>query len=158
MMVARVEFTDLLARVQAGERSALDAAIPLVYAELKKVAANHLRRESIRPLETTALVHETYVKLARHAKKREGITIALGELSEVVSGRDGMLLDVDAALDRLGSTDERKARLIEMRYFGGMTVDECAVAAGMAAHTARRELRLAHAWLHRELASGGSAA
>lgn len=180
-------FTELLQRIQNGERAALDAAIPLVYSELKKVAANHLRRESERPLETTALVHETYVKLAgsrrtgfesrshffaiasglmrqilvdharaRHAKKREGVTIELRELSEVVSGRDDLLLDVDAALERLTATDDRKARLIEMRYFGGMTVEESAEALGMAAHTARRELRLAHAWLHRELAGGGA--
>ena len=178
-----MELTDLLHRIQTGDRTALDAAIPLVYSELKKVAANHLRRESNRPLETTALVHETYVKLAgsrqagfesrahffaiasalmrqilvdharsRHAKKREGITIELSELSQVVSGRDDLLLDVDAALERLGATDERKVKLIEMRYFGGMTVEESAEALGVAAHTARRELRLAHAWLHRELA------
>jgi RNA polymerase sigma factor (TIGR02999 family) len=183
MIVSFVEFTDLLQRVQAGDRAALDAAIPLVYGELKKVAANHLRRESKRPLETTALVHETYLKMAgsrkpgfesrshffaiasalmrqilvdharsRHAKKREGITIELAELGEMVSGRDGLLLDVDSALDRLSATDERKARLIEMRYFGGMTVEESAEAMGLAPHTARRELRLAHAWLHRELA------
>jgi RNA polymerase sigma-70 factor (ECF subfamily) len=183
MIVAFVEFTELLQRIQAGEREALDAAIPLVYGELKKVAANHLRREVRRPLETTALVHETYVKLAgsrnpgfesrahffaiasalmrqilvdharaRHAKKREGITIELGELSEIVSGRDDLLLDVDAALERLAATDERKVKLIEMRYFAGMTMEESAAALGIPAHTARRELRLAHAWLHRELA------
>jgi RNA polymerase sigma factor (TIGR02999 family) len=181
--VALVEFTELLQRIQNGDRTALDAAIPLVYGELKKVAANHLRRESERPLETTALVHETYVKLAgsrktgfesrahffaiasglmrqilvdharsRHAKKREGLTIELRELGEVVSVRDDLLLDVDAALERLTVADERKARLIEMRYFGGMTLEESAEALGVPSHTARRELRLAHAWLHRELA------
>lgn len=182
MIVTFVEFTELLQRIQNGDRTALDAAIPLVYGELKKVAANHLRRESRRPLETTALVHEAYVKMAgsrktgfesrshffaiasalmrqilvdharaRHAKKREGVTIELGELGEMASGRDNLLLDLDGALDRLNAADERKARLVEMRYFGGMTIEESAEAMGMAPHTARRELRLAHAWLHREL-------
>ena len=180
-----MELTDLLHRIQAGEREALDAVIPLVYAELKKVAANHLRREQDRPLETTALVHETYVKLAgarnpnfesrahffaiasnlmrqilvdharaRHTQKREGLTVDLGELGAMGGGRDGLLLDLDAALGRLGGADERNVRLIEMRYFGGMTVEESAEALGVAPHIARRELRLAHAWLHRELAGG----
>jgi RNA polymerase sigma-70 factor, ECF subfamily len=184
-----VEFADLLHRIQAGDREALDAAIPLVYAELKKVAANHLRRESARPLETTALVHETYVKLAgashriefqsrahffaiasnlmrqilvdharaRHTQKREGVTIALSQIQDRGAGAGGggpdtLLLDLDAALHRLVASDERMGKLIEMRYFGGMTVEESAEALGMAPHKARRELRLANAWLHRELA------
>ena len=62
--VRNVELTELLQRIHTGDRDALDAAIPLVYAELKKVAANHLRRESGPRIETTALVHETYVKMA----------------------------------------------------------------------------------------------
>ena len=183
-MLRNVELTELLQRIHTGDRGALDAAIPLVYAELKRVAANHLRRESGQRIETTALVHETYVKMAglRHpcyenrghffaiasrlmrqilvdharanlTRKRDGVQIELTGLLHLAGApRSSLLLDLDEALHRLAATDPRKVELIEMRYFGGMTAEESAVTLGITAHMARRDLRLAHAWLHRELA------
>ena len=186
LTVRLMELTEILQRIHAGDRGALDAAIPLVYAELKKVAANHLRKECGPRVETTALVHETYVKmtglhhpcyenrahffaiasrlmrqiLVDHARaglthKRDGMEIEVTELLNLVSApRSALLLDLDEALDRLAATDPRKVELIEMRYFGGMTAEESAGALGITAHMARRDLRIAHAWLHRELGQG----
>ena len=75
-------------------------------------------------------------------------------LNLVSTPRGPLLLDLDEALHRLAATDARKVELIEMRYFGGMTAEESAGALGITAHMARRDLRLAHAWLHRELGQG----
>ena len=190
MAVTLVELTDLLHRIHSGDRDALDAAIPLVYSELKKVAANHLRREAGRRLETTALVHETYVKmsglqhpdyqnrahffaiasnlmrqiLVDHARsrlthKRAGVEIDLAGIQNLgLEPRGNLLLDLDDALHRLAATDPRKVRLIEMRYFGGMTAEESAEALGISAHMARKDLRLAHAWLHREMTANSAPA
>jgi RNA polymerase sigma-70 factor (ECF subfamily) len=183
-------FTELLHRIRGGEREALDAAIPLVYGELKKVAANHLRKEPLGAgrLETTALVHETFLKIAgvnkpsyqsrahffaiasrmmrqilvdharaRQANKRKNIpvqlTLAEGEKGMALPVRSDILLDLDEALLRLAVTDPRKVQLIEMRYFGGMTAEESAEALHITAHAVRHDLRLAHAWLHRDLAA-----
>ena len=87
--------------------------------------------------------------------KRDGMEIEVTELLNPVSTpRSALLLDLDEALHRLGATDPRKVELIEMRYFGGMTAEESAGALGITAHMARRDLRIAHAWLHRELGQG----
>lgn len=179
-----MEITQLLQRVRGGERDALDAVIPLVYNELKKLASSHLRREGrAEPLETTALVHEAFLRLvdarhpsyenrshfygiasrlmrqilvdaarARGAQKRSAAAeVSLADVPDLPRhGRD--LLAVDAALDRLAQTDPLKARLIEMRYFGGMTAEESAEALGTSVHEVRRDLRLAQAWLRREMA------
>ena len=74
-----------------------------------------------------------------------------GLLNLAITPRSSLLLDLDEALHRLAVTDPRKVELIEMRYFGGMTAEESAATLGITAHMARRDLRLAHAWLHREL-------
>lgn len=182
-----MELTELLHRIRDGDHGALDEAMPLVYHELKKVAANHLRRISNRPMETTALVHEAYMKLAgsspdiqtrahffaiasramrqvlvdharsASARKREGQKIELTALTDIAQAPDELILELDDALRRLNETDPRKVQLIEMRYFGGMTAEESAEAAGISVHVVRHELRIAHAWLHRELANEGTA-
>lgn len=179
-----MEITELLKRVQAGEREALDAVIPLVYNELKKLASAHLRREGrAEPLHTTALVHEAFLRLvgARHpayengshfygiasrlmrqilvdaarakrAEKRSAPEVAMVDIPDLGRQTDGALLAMDEALERLAGADPGKAQLIEMRYFGGMTAEESAEALGISVHLVRRELRLAQAWLRKELA------
>ncbi len=182
-----MQVTKLLQDLQSGQDDALQAVIPLVYEELKRLARAHLRREGrLAPIQTTTLVHEAFLRLAagkhpsyenrshfygiasrlmrqvlvdaarsRGAVKRgAGIEIAMAKLPEWAPAPDKALLSMNDALERLEKTDEIKARLIEMRYFCGMTADESAVAMSKPVHVVRRELRLAHAWLRKELSSG----
>jgi len=180
-----MQITELLQRVQEGDQEALHTVIPLVYDELKKLAAGHLRREGkARPLETTALVHEAFLRLARgeqpsyenrshfygiasrlmrqilvdmarsrSREKRSALReVRLAEIPDLNQEPDESLLAMDDALERLGRSDPLKVQLIEMRYFGGMTAEESAAALGKSVHVVRRELRLAQAWLHKEVA------
>jgi RNA polymerase sigma-70 factor, ECF subfamily len=188
-----MQITRLLQQLHTGDRDAMDAVIPLVYEELKKLARSHLRREGkVVPLQTTALVHEAFLKLvgsrhpsyenrvhfygiatrlmrqvlvdtarARGAEKRGAAQeVALADVPEWAPQPNRPLLAMDDALQRLERTDPQKGQLIEMRYFGGMTAEESAVALSIPVHAVRRELRLAQAWLRREMAgensSGGS--
>lgn len=180
-----MDITELLQRVHSGEQEALNAVIPLVYSELKKLAAAHLRREGrAQPLETTALVHEAFLRLAgaqhpsyenrshfygiasrlmrqilvdaaraRAAVKRSAVAeVALTDIPDLGHQPDGALLAMDEALEQLARTHPLKVQLIEMRYFGGMTAEESAEALSISAHVVRRELRLAQAWLRKEMA------
>jgi RNA polymerase sigma factor (TIGR02999 family) len=89
---------------------------------------------------------------ARHAAKRDGgEAIPFTETLEIASGRPVEMLELDEALHRLADVDLRKASLIEMRFFAGMTAEEIGECATIPVHTVRRELRLAQAWLHKEL-------
>ena len=179
-----MQITDLLQRVHEGDQEALHTVMPLVYEELKKLAAGHLRREGqARPLDTTALVHEAFVRLAqgqhpsyenrshfygiasrlmrqvlvdlaraRATEKRGAMEeVHLAEIPDLGRQPDESLLLMDEALERLGRTDPLKVQLVEMRYFGGMTAEESATALSMSVHVVRRELRLAQAWLHKEM-------
>jgi RNA polymerase sigma factor (TIGR02999 family) len=179
-----MEVTQLLHRIP-DDQSAMDALMPLVYGELKKLARAHLRRE-IRalPLETTALVHEAFLKLAagrhpayenrahfygiasrlmrqvlvdtaraRTAEKRAAAQeVPLSDLHDCGRRADRSLLALEDALQWLEKTDPRKARLIEMRFFGGMTAEESSTAVRIPVHIVRRELRLAQALLRRQMA------
>jgi RNA polymerase sigma factor (TIGR02999 family) len=180
-----MQITELLQRVHAGDQEALHTVIPFVYDELKKLAAGHLRREGrARPLETTALVHEAFLRLAggqhpsyenrahfygiasrlmrqvlvdfartRATEKRSAMEeVQLAAIGDFGRQPDETLLLMDEALQRLARTDSFKARLIEMRYFGGMTAEESATVLSASVHVVRRELRLAQAWLHKEMA------
>jgi len=180
-----MQITELLHRVRAGDQRALDTVIPLVYDELKKLAAAHLRREGkSRPLDTTALVHEAFLRLAhgqqpsyenrshfygiasrlmrqvlvdlaraRATEKRSAMEeVRLADFPDVGRHPNESLLVMDEALERLARTDPLKVQLIEMRYFGGMTAEESATALSISVHAVRRELRLAQAWLHKEVA------
>lgn len=180
-----MQITELLQRVHAGDQQALDVVIPLVYDELKKLAAGHLRREGKpRTLDTTALVHEAFLRLAggrqpsyenrahfygiasrlmrqvlvdlaraRSADKRSAMEeVQLADFPDVGRRPDESLLMIDDALDRLARTDPLKVQLIEMRYFGGMTAEESATALSLSVHVVRREVRLAQAWLRKEMA------
>jgi RNA polymerase sigma-70 factor (ECF subfamily) len=189
-----MEITQLLQGLQDGNQDTMHVVMPLVYDELKKLAKSHLRRElNAVPLQTTALVHEAFLKLAgsRHplyenrshfygiasrlmrqvlvdtarakaAEKRgAGQEVAVADIPDWIPQPDRALLAMEDALQELEETDPLKGRLIEMRFFGGMTAEESATALSIPVHTVRRELRLAHAWLRKEMAceeSGGVAA
>jgi RNA polymerase sigma factor (TIGR02999 family) len=181
-----MQITKLLQRLEGGDRDAVHVVIPLVYDELKKLAKSHLRREvRANPLETTALVHEAFLKLAgsRHpsyenrahffgiasrlmrqilvdtaraktAEKRSAAKeVALADVPNWAPPPNRQLLAMDDALHQLERVDPLKAKLIEMKYFGGMTADETSVALSKPVHMVRRELRLAQAWLRKEMSS-----
>jgi RNA polymerase sigma factor (TIGR02999 family) len=184
------EVTLLLQAWTCGDRGALDRLMPLVYDELKRMAHHHLARErKDRALPTTALVHETYLKLvdqrraqwrdraqffgvaarmmrrilvdqarARRAVKRgsDASPFPLDEASLLpgASGRD--VLDLDEALTRLADLDARQGRVVELRFFGGLSVEEAAQVLDVSPATVKREWAMAKAWLYREL--GGAEA
>jgi RNA polymerase sigma factor (TIGR02999 family) len=171
----------LLERLRGGDQSVLNQLTAALYDELRAIAMRHLRRErSDHTLQTTALVHEAYLKLcgsprheytdrvhflsvasrvmrqvlvdyarARATQKRSG---GEPETENVDIGSKGHaakvdLLDLDRALDALHREDEALARLIEMKYFGGMSAEETAEALGRPAHAVRTDLHFAEAWL-----------
>jgi RNA polymerase sigma-70 factor (ECF subfamily) len=176
----------LLERLRKGDQSVLNELVTTLYDDLRRIAARHLRGE--RPehtLQTTALVHEVYLRLfadaprqfegrvhflgvasrvmrqvlvdyarARATKKRsgEGAAWTMSLSSESDGGMEQLeLLALDRALEALAREDKSLAQLIEMRYFGGMTAEETAEALGQSVHVVRHDLRLAQAWLRREL-------
>lgn len=177
--------TELLRDFRNGDRSALDRLIPMVYTELRRLAANFLQRE--RPghtLQPTALVHECYMRLmaqrpadfqdqahfygiasqvmrqilvdharGRNAAKRGGGSekLPFDELWHYSDERASALIQLDDALLALERIDARRARIVEMRYFGGLTAKESGEALGISAEQVYRELRLAQAWLQREI-------
>jgi RNA polymerase sigma-70 factor (ECF subfamily) len=180
-----MQITRLLRQLNSGDQDALAVVIPMVYEELKKLASSHLRREAnALSFQTTALVHEAFLKLAggRHPlyenrshfygiasrlmrqvlvdtararateKRGAGQEVAVAELPDRQPEPSRALLAVDDALQRLEKLSPIKGQLIEMRYFCGMTADETSVALSIPIHRVRRELRLAQAWLQRELA------
>jgi RNA polymerase sigma factor (TIGR02999 family) len=180
----------LLTRAASGDDKAVSQLMPLVYDELRRLAASYLRRE--RPgqtLQATALVHEAYVRLigerahnwqnrthflaiaalsmrqilvqrarARRAAKRGGdpARITLDDHLLPIRNREVPdeidLIALDAALTRLASLSERQARIVELRYFGGLSVEEAAEALNISPATVKRDWTLARAWLRRELA------
>lgn len=183
--------TQLLAKVGAGSQAAFDEVFPLVYAELRRIAAREMRREKPgRTLQTTALVHEAYLRLlkdaslsfenrahflgiaahamreilieharARSARKRGGGAVRL-TLDDLVAPVPSLSIDVlalDEALQRLARLDERHARVVELRYFGGLSVEETAVALELSPATVKRAWTIARAWLYRELGGSGPA-
>jgi RNA polymerase sigma factor (TIGR02999 family) len=164
----------------------MDDLLPLVYGELKRIAARQLRRErSDHTLSTTALVHEAWLELsnldrikwqnrnhylavasqamrrvlidhavAKRAQKRgSGQPVEVLEDSSLllVEGRAEELLDLDHALERLATVDERQVRIVECRFFGGMSIEETAEALEISPATVKREWTVARAWLNREL-------
>ena len=183
--------TTLLTEWRAGSRDALDRLFPLVYEDLRESAHRALRNEREgHTLTTTALVHETYIKLLdisrvrvqdrahfyalaatamrrvlvdyarRHrAGKRgggdaaaEGLVAHLfDEPASVAVDRVDEMLELDEALGRLAELNERLSRTVEMRFFGGMTVEEIAQALGLAESTVKLDWQKARAWLYREL-------
>ena len=166
---------------------ALDQLVPLVYKELRRLAAGHFRRERRNhTLQPTGLVHEVYLRLAgeepvsfeswahfrgvaarvmrrvlveharaRGAHKRGGsrVRVSLEDTAELSASPSVDFSALDEALERLSSFDARQARLVELRYFGGMTLEETARVLGLSVATVKREWALARTWLRRELES-----
>jgi len=181
------EVTRLLEAWRDGDEDARDRLIPVVYAELRRRAASHMRRERRgHTLSPTDLVHETYLRLCdqnpawvnreqlfavasrlmrrilvdharrRAAAKRGGaMRVTLVEGLAAVVGSEPDVLDLDAALEELTALDERQARLVELRFFGGLQIEEAARALDVSLATANRDWAMAKAWLYRRLKEQG---
>ncbi|MGH8168758.1 MAG: sigma-70 family RNA polymerase sigma factor [Woeseiaceae bacterium] len=180
--------TQLLEAVRDGDRGSLDQLFALVYDELRGQAHRHLNRAGhARTLNTTALVHEAYLKLAaceqpdwqhrrhffcvaaramrqiivdrarRHlAQKREGRLdrVDFDEKNVAVEEQADQLFALDAALAQLESMDARLVRVIELRFFAGLSVEDTARMLEVSERTIKRDWRVARAFLHRELNTG----
>jgi len=180
------EVTLLLAEWAKGNPDALNDLMPLVYRELRHLAASYLRKERQgHTLQPTALVHEAYVRLVdqtnptwqsrshfygvaarlmrqilvdharrKQAGKRGGLKVSLDEAVSFQPERSRDLVALDSGLKALEKIDPRKCQAVELRYFGGLSMEEIAQALGVSAVTVRRDLRMAEAWLHKEMRSG----
>jgi len=179
------DVTQLLDEWSRGDRHALDRLLPLVYAELRRIAARQLRRERDgHTLQPTALVHEAYLRLVEqcsvdwrsrahfygvaaqmmrrvlvdHARRRAaqkrgdpGQRVPLDDIAETAPAPQIPVLALNDALSRLEQVDGGLARIVELRAFGGLTIDEAAHVLNVSPSTAKREWRTAKAWLAREL-------
>jgi RNA polymerase sigma-70 factor (ECF subfamily) len=182
------DITGLLQRWQAGDRAAFEQLAPKVYAELRHIAARALSRErSDHTLQSTALVHEAYLKLVDqrhvdwqsrahffglaaqlmrrilvdHARrvgraKRGGDQPVLslevaGEVADAAAAQKADTFVLDAALRKLESLDATQGRIVELRFFGGLTIEETAECLGVSPMTIKRDWAVARAWLYREL-------
>jgi RNA polymerase sigma factor (TIGR02999 family) len=179
----------LLLQWRGGDQRALERLLPLIYDELHALARRYMQGEPAgHTLQTTALIHEAYLRLCGadvawegrvhflavaaqtmrrvlvdHARARSrskrgsgAAAVTLDEAILVSPERPDELLALDEALGRLATLDERKARAVELHYFGGLTYDETAQALAVSPATVDRELRLAKAWLYRELSPEAS--
>jgi RNA polymerase sigma-70 factor (ECF subfamily) len=182
--------TSLLAAWNRGDEQALDQLVPVVYEELRQVARRYMAGErASHTLQTTALIHEVYVRLAdlkqtsiknrahflalcaklmrnvlvdfarsRKYDKRGGgaAHVALDEAMHVAAGSDPDLIAVDQALERLAAFDARKGQVVELRFFGGLSVEETAAALDISPETVMRDWKIAKSWLMRDLTTDAS--
>lgn len=181
------QVTELLLHWGNGDSKALEAVLPLVYEELRRLAHSKLRQG--RPnhtLQTTALVHEAYLRLFREksprvenrahflgiaaqlmrwilvdyerrrraAKRGAGLTRLTVDQSIASSQRDVDVLALDEALGRLGKLDSQQSQIIELRYFGGLSIEDTAEFLGISSATVKRSWISARAWLLREMSRG----
>jgi RNA polymerase sigma factor (TIGR02999 family) len=180
-----VEITGLLRAWAGGDQSALDRLAPLVYGELRRIARRYIRRENPgQTLQTTALVHEAYLRLVdansvnwndrihffavsaqmmRHilvdaARARASVKRGarapranLDEIPEISGERARELVAIDEALSVLAKIDPRKAQVVELRFFGGLSVEETAEVLKISPQSVMRDWRLAKAFLMREI-------
>ncbi len=181
-----VTVQELVRRNRAGDAAALEELLPVMYDQLRRIAARYLKEE--RPghtLTPTGVVHEAYLRLAGaemtwedrthflmvassvmrrvlvdHARSRNrdkrgagAAKLSLDDVRELAADSLAHLVDLDEALQRLEVFDARKARIVEFIYFGGLTQEEAANSLQVSVVTIHRELRLAKAWLERELAT-----
>jgi RNA polymerase sigma factor (TIGR02999 family) len=184
------EVTALLLEWRQGDAAALERLVPLVYAELKKVAGAHLRHEQAgHSLQATALVHEVYLRLVNvdrmtfesrahfmavaarlmrqilvdHARRKlagkrggRATMVSLDGVPPAVHAIGPTTIDVlalDEALGELASFDAQQCRIVEMRFFAGLTIDEAAQALGISTATVEREWAVAKAWLYAQLSA-----
>ncbi len=181
------DVTQLLKSWSHGRSDALEDLLPLVYEELRGLAASYLRRErSDHTLQATALVHEAYVRLTsgepleltdrshffvvaakamrrilvdharrQQADKRVGAhqKIAIDDAPELIAELDADILAVHEALELLNQIHPRQAQLVELRYFGGLSLEEVVEVLDVSESTLARDWRVARLWLHRRLTS-----
>jgi RNA polymerase sigma-70 factor (ECF subfamily) len=179
------EVTQLLVAWSNGDKKALNQLMPVVYRELRRLAHRHIAREDAgHTLQTTALVHEAYLRLVdqkkahlqnrahffaiaaqmmrrilvdyargrRYAKRGGGAReVSFDETMVVSDGRAAGVIALDEALTTLAGFDERKSKMVEMRFFGGLSIEETAEVLGVSPATVRRDWTLAKAWLQREI-------
>ena len=182
------DLTRILREWQEGSREALDRLIPLVYEELRALAARQLAREwRHNRLQTTVVVNEAYIRLfgqrevdwqnrghffavaaqmmrrilvdhaRHHLREKHGAGSIHLPIEDAASRAKEMpvdtvdALDLDRALQKLEQFDPDQARIVELRFFAGLTVEETAAALGRSPATVKREWALAKGWLHREL-------
>lgn len=180
------DVTQLLLKWSKGDKEALENLLPLVYRELHKIAHRYLSRErGEHTLQTTALVHEAYLKLVDQTRvqwqnraqffgiaaqamrrilvdnARQRLAGKRGSGAEKISIDDGVvdisderasnLVELDFALKKLSEFDPQKSRLVELRYFGGLSLEETAEVLGVSRPTVIRQWRLAKAWLYNEI-------
>ena len=183
-MASSCEVTRLLKEWASGAQSALDELTPLVYEELRRLAASYMRHEKPgHTLQPTALVHEAFLRLAGgrldcenraqfygiaahlmrrilidHARTRRAVKrgrrlehLTFDEELIVSHEREADLVALDEAIEHLAAFDPRKASVVEMRFFGGLSVQESAEALGVSEITVRRDWQFSRTWLLREL-------
>jgi len=177
--------TELLVRWRQGDPQALQSLMPLVYSELRRLARHYLQGErSDHTLQSTALVHEAYMRLAgqnppqwqnrahffavsaqlmrqilvdyarsHRASKRGGdiCRLALEEAGEQSQALDVDIVALDDALKSLAEMDSQQSRVVELKFFGGLSIEEAAEVLGVSASTVKRDWTTARAWLYREL-------
>jgi RNA polymerase sigma factor (TIGR02999 family) len=188
-MAKSAEITRTFLRWRSGDAGALDALVPLLYDEMRVLAASYLRSE--RPdhtLQPTALAHEAFLRLAdqravvlqnrshfmglvaqsmrrvladharRHrAQKRGGAAVRVAlEEAESVGARDVAADELDTALEDLAKLDPRQARVVELRFYAGLSIEETADVLGVSPATVKRDWIVARAWLFRELKGDGA--
>ena len=183
---ATEDVTLLLQAWSAGDKPALNRLMPLMYRELRHLASRQLRRERKgHTLQTTALVHEAYLRLVnqtgiasqtraqffaiaanlmrqilvdharqRHAEKRGGAErqkLSLTNADKIAEQPEVNLLALNEALEQLARLDAQQARVVELKFFGGLTIEETAEVMGISHATVERDWKMARAWLRREL-------
>ena len=177
----------LLDKWRAGDREALPALIPLVYADLRKLARRYLQKE--RPehtLQSTALVHEAYLRLAkrervrfesrthffaisaqlmrqilvdyarehRAAKRDAGLKLVLDDALAPFSLREINLMELYDALQELSRLDPRQGQIVELRFFGGLSIEETSQVLGVSPATVKRDWTTARLWLQKQIGRG----
>lgn len=179
------DVTMLLAEIARGEAGAAERLFPVVYGELRRIAAMQMRAErKDHTLEPTALVNEAFLRLVGaaglqpksrahffaiaaqamrrilvdHARRRKAQKRGAGErpaalrdVAEAASDPDGYVVALNQALDELAEVDPRQARVVELRFFGGLTIAETADALEIGHATVERDWHMAKAWLHRRI-------
>lgn len=178
------QVTELLLKWKCGDQDSLHVLLPLVYNELRRLAQHHLRGE--RPdhtLQSTALVHEAYLRLVKpcsmrfesrghffalasqlmreilvdHARRRRAVKrdggerLTLEEAAELAGSKGVDLLALDDALNELAKLNPRQCRIVEMKFFGGLSIGEAAEVLAVSTATVERDWTVARAWLYREI-------
>jgi len=181
------DLSELLDRWIKGDQEAFKALVPLVYAELRALAHHRLRQErQNHTLQTTALVHEAYLRLAQHppraiSDRKHFLALAAGVMRQVLvdharekqaAKREGSIklelqpemmpvpapdldfIALDRALNALARLDARQSRIVELRFFAGLSIEDTSEVLGMSPSTVKRDWTTARAWLQHEISKG----